>query len=114
MRRDDAVCQLSAMLGSLCARAHRLLLSLLHSTQCTHPRPHYCRAQFEREKAFVADQNALYSDLVQLSIGGQMFATVPRTTLVSGDSMLFVGCCGAPVLLNSLSLSIARVHGDNL
>ena len=47
------------------------------------------RARFEEEKAFVAEHNEAMSDIVELSIGGERFLTVPRRTLTRvGDSML--------------------------
>ena len=49
-----------------------------------------CRARFEREAAFVTDQNAKATDMVNLNIGGERFVTVPRSTLTDSapDSMI--------------------------
>ena len=38
------------------------------------------RETFEREAAFVAEQNEALPDLVPLSIGGEKFVTVPCRT----------------------------------
>ena len=47
------------------------------------------RAKFEREAALVADHNAKASDVIELSIGGERFVSVPRATLTQfDDSML--------------------------
>ena len=69
---------------------HPSLAHILAQRLLSHHLFHQCRAKWEREAAFVADQNAQSSDLVQRNIGGQMFATVPRSTLTLEDNMLSV------------------------
>ena len=65
-----------------------LFAASYHSTRIAPDAVPSRRAKWEREAAFVADQNAQSSDLVQLNIGGERLLTVPRSTLTLEDNML--------------------------